>query len=84
MDWQICITRAEPPIVSVVGNHATYHTQHDAPLASDVAAFARPVSGWIQSSPRPLTVAAAALTVRSWFDCSIYDFTLDWVKLAER
>jgi len=34
--------RAETPIVNVVGDHATYHTQYDAPLASDVAGFARP------------------------------------------
>src|SRR6516164_2149536 len=52
--------RAATPIVNVVGNHATYHTQYDAPLASDVAGFARPVSGWIQSSPSALTVAADA------------------------
>jgi acetolactate synthase I/II/III large subunit len=52
--------RAATPIVNVVGDHATYHTRYDAPLASDVAGFARPVSGWIQSSPSALTVAADA------------------------
>src|SRR6201985_1396395 len=48
--------RAATPIVNVVGDHATYHTRYDAPLASDVAGFAKPVSGWIQSSPSALTV----------------------------
>jgi acetolactate synthase I/II/III large subunit len=52
--------RAATPIVNVVGDHATYHSQYDAPLASDVAGFARPVSGWIQSSPNALTVASDA------------------------
>src|SRR6516162_4272234 len=50
--------RAETPIVNVVGDHATYHHRYDAPLASDVAAFARTVSGWVYSSPSALTVAA--------------------------
>jgi acetolactate synthase I/II/III large subunit len=42
--------RAATPIVNIVGDHATYHAQYDAPLASDVLGFARPVSGWVQSS----------------------------------
>jgi acetolactate synthase-1/2/3 large subunit len=50
--------RAATPIVNVVGDHATYHTRYDAPLASDVVGLARPVSGWIQSSPNALTVAS--------------------------
>jgi len=50
--------RAATPIVNVVGDHATYHAQYDAPLASDIAGFARPVSGWVHSSPSALTVAA--------------------------
>src|ERR1700730_3531438 len=50
--------RAATPIVNVVGDHATYHTRYDAPLASDVAGFARPVSGWVHSSASARTVAA--------------------------
>src|SRR5450631_1691610 len=46
--------RAATPIVNIVGDHATY----DAPLTSDIAGFARPVSGWIHSSHSALTVAA--------------------------
>jgi acetolactate synthase-1/2/3 large subunit len=52
--------RAATPIVNIVGDHATYHARYDAPLASDVAGFARPVSSWIHSSPSALTVAADA------------------------
>src|SRR4029079_15566130 len=50
--------RASTPIVNVVGDHATYHAQYDAPLASDVLGFARPVSAWVHSSPSATTVAA--------------------------
>ena len=49
--------RAQTPIVNIVGDHATYHAQYDAPLASDIAGFARPVSGWVHSSTSALTVA---------------------------
>jgi acetolactate synthase-1/2/3 large subunit len=50
--------RASTPIVNIVGDHATYHAQYDAPLASDIVGFARPVSGWVFSSPSSKTVAA--------------------------
>ena len=43
--------RAATPIVNVVGDHATYHARYDAPLASDVAGFARPFRGGF--SPHP-------------------------------
>ena len=49
--------RAATPIVNIVGDHATYHAQYDAPLASDIAGFARPVSGWVHSSTSAATVA---------------------------
>src|ERR1700757_5523255 len=50
--------RARTPLVNIVGDHATYHQQYDAPLASDVHGFARPVSGWVHSSASAKTVAA--------------------------
>src|SRR6516225_4541622 len=50
--------RAATPIVNIVGDHATYHAQYDAPLASDVHGFARPVSAWVHSSASAKTVAA--------------------------
>jgi len=52
--------RASTPIVNIVGDHATYHAQYDAPLASDIMGFARPVSGWVYSSPSARTAAADA------------------------
>jgi len=50
--------RAATPIVNIVGDHASHHAQYDAPLTSDIAGFARPVSGWIHSSISAKTVAA--------------------------
>ena len=50
--------RAASPIVNIVGDHATYHAQYDAPLASDIVGFARPVSGWVHSSTSAGSVAA--------------------------
>ncbi len=38
--------RARSPIINIVGDHATYHQHNDAPLASDIASYARPFSGW--------------------------------------
>jgi acetolactate synthase I/II/III large subunit len=42
-------SRAQVPMVNIVGQHPTYHLVHDTPLASDIAAFARPYSKWLRS-----------------------------------
>jgi acetolactate synthase I/II/III large subunit len=39
--------RASSPMVNVVGDHATYHLKHDAPLTTDIESLARPMSHWI-------------------------------------
>ena len=52
--------RASTSIVNIVGDHATYHAQYDAPLASDIMGFARPVSGWLFSSTAPQSAGADA------------------------
>jgi acetolactate synthase-1/2/3 large subunit len=52
--------RARTPIVNVVGDHATYHKKYDAPLESDVEAYAKPVSAWIRSSQSANAVAGDA------------------------
>ena len=50
--------RAATPLLNIVGDHATYHAQYDAPLASDVTGLARTVSGWVHTSMSAQTVAA--------------------------
>jgi acetolactate synthase-1/2/3 large subunit len=42
--------RAQVPIVNIVGQHATYHLRHDAPLTADIEAIARPYSKWLRTS----------------------------------
>lgn len=39
--------RAHSPMVNIVGDHATYHLQHDAPLTSDIDSLAWPMSSWV-------------------------------------
>lgn len=41
--------RARTPIVNLVGDHASWHLKYDAPLTSDIASLARPVSAWYRS-----------------------------------
>jgi acetolactate synthase-1/2/3 large subunit len=43
-------SKAQVPIVNLVGQHATYHLRHDTPLKSDIEGIARPVSNWLRTS----------------------------------
>ena len=52
--------RAYTPIVNVIGDHATYHRQYDAPLNSDIATLVTPNSIWAKSADSPDTVASLA------------------------
>ncbi|HEX3366768.1 acetolactate synthase large subunit [Phenylobacterium sp.] len=52
--------RAFTPIVNVIGDHATYHRQYDAPLNSDIATLVKPNSLWARSADSPDTVASLA------------------------
>lgn len=42
-------SRAQVPMINLVGEHATYHLRHDAPLTSDIEAIARPYSEWLRT-----------------------------------
>jgi acetolactate synthase-1/2/3 large subunit len=52
--------RAHSPVVNIVGDHATYHRSLDAPLSSDIAALAGPVSVWVASAETAQEAAALA------------------------
>ena len=41
--------KAHSPVINIVGEHSTAHLKHDAPLTSDIEAFARPVSHWVRT-----------------------------------
>ena len=49
--------RAMSGMVNIVGDHATYHRQYDAPLASDIEGLARPNSHWVKTSPDARAIA---------------------------
>lgn len=48
--------RAMSPVVNIVGEHATYHRKHDAPLTSDIEALARPMSHWVRTASEAASV----------------------------
>src|SRR5216684_8282425 len=52
--------RARSPVVNLVGDHATWHRASDAPLSSDIASLARPVSCWVRETKAPARVALDA------------------------
>jgi acetolactate synthase I/II/III large subunit len=52
--------RASTPLLAVVGDHATYHKQFDAPLESDIEALAGSVSVLVQRPASSADVAAGA------------------------
>lgn len=50
--------RARSPIVNIVGEHAVDHQKFDAPLASDIAGLAGPMSDWVRTSTSADSLAA--------------------------
>ncbi|WP_033293884.1 acetolactate synthase large subunit [Amycolatopsis jejuensis] len=50
--------RAHTPVVNVIGDHATYHKQYDAPLESDIDAIASALEGWVRRTEHPKDVGA--------------------------
>lgn len=49
--------KAGSGIVNIVGEHATHHIQHDAPLTADIEGIARPVSDWVRTASSARTLA---------------------------
>ncbi|MEN3272679.1 MAG: acetolactate synthase large subunit [Actinomycetota bacterium] len=52
--------RAHVPMINIVGDHATYHSQYDAPLQSDIESVAR-TFGWYRHSMRTEDIARDAV-----------------------
>lgn len=58
-------SRAQVPIVNIVGQHPAYHLRYDAPLTSDIEAIAHPYSKWLRTSSASSEIgrdAAQAIT----------------------
>src|SRR6266851_7355665 len=49
--------KAMSGMVNIIGDHATYHRQYDAPLTSDIEGLARPNSHWVKTSPDAMSIA---------------------------
>jgi acetolactate synthase-1/2/3 large subunit len=49
--------KAHSGVVNIVGQHATYHIEYNAPLTSDIEGLARPMSSWVRTSPDARSVA---------------------------
>ena len=49
--------KARTPMINIVGDHATYHLQYDAPLTSDLDGLAKASSDWVgrRSTPDDLS-----------------------------
>jgi acetolactate synthase-1/2/3 large subunit len=43
-------SRAQVPLLNIVGQHATHHLAYDSPLKSDIEAIARPYSSWLKTA----------------------------------
>jgi len=54
-------SRAQVPIVNIVGQHPSYHLRHDTPLTSDIEAIARPYSKWLRTSCAASEIAHDAI-----------------------
>lgn len=52
--------RASSGMVNIVGEHATHHLKYDAPLTSDIAGLARPLSHWVRQTDSAKSISADA------------------------
>jgi acetolactate synthase-1/2/3 large subunit len=50
--------KARSGVVNIVGEHATHHLKHDAPLTADIAGIAQPVSHWVQTASNARSLAS--------------------------
>jgi acetolactate synthase-1/2/3 large subunit len=82
--------RAQSPVVNIIGDHATYHRRHDAPLTSDIEGAARPFSHWVRTSENANSAAldgvaavAAALSAPGRIASLILPADTAWTEVAE-
>ncbi|GIU84468.1 MAG: hypothetical protein KatS3mg008_1243 [Acidimicrobiales bacterium] len=82
--------RASSPVVNLIGDHATWHLDADAPLTSDIVSLAQPVSRWVHTakSARSLgeetaNAIAAAVGPPSGVASLIVPADLAWEEVPE-
>ena len=52
--------KARTPVIGIVGEHSTSHLKYDAPLTSDIGAFASAVSKHVRTVANPATIGQSA------------------------
>jgi acetolactate synthase-1/2/3 large subunit len=52
--------KGNSPILNLIGDHATYHKQFDAPLTSDIIGLSQPVSHWTKTTATANQLSADA------------------------
>ncbi len=52
--------KAGTPMVNLIGDHATWHVEHNAPLTADVVGLAAPMSDWVRLTPDAASLAQDA------------------------
>ena len=62
--------RAQSPVLNMIGDHATYHLEYDAPLTADIHGFAAPVSDHVGDSQSPAHLASAGM--EAWQAACVY------------
>lgn len=83
--------RAQSPVVNIIGDHATYHRNYDAPLTSDIEGTARPFSDWVRTTADADAVAtdtaaaiSAALSLPGQISSLILPANAAWSELSEQ
>ena len=54
-------SRANTPIINIVGQHATQHLLHDTPLKANIEAIAKPYSHWLRTSSSSSEIGSDAI-----------------------
>jgi len=54
-------SRANTPIINIVGQHATQHLLHDTPLKANIEAIAKPYSHWLRTSSSTSEIGSDAI-----------------------
>ena len=52
--------KAGSAMVNLIGDHATWHVEHNAPLTADVVGLAQPMSDWVRLTPDAPSLARDA------------------------
>jgi len=81
--------RGKTPVLNVIGEHATWHREANAPLTMDIATLAGPVSGWQRTCSTVDTVSrdtadAVAAALKGQVACLIVPSDIQWSECPDK